>query len=243
MPLRFSIFEPFPELIYGISEKQDGSMKLLNSKTEFDSANATNRKTYFSKFGISSGRLVLAWLVHGNNIQLVEDRDAAKIFRKTDGLITTTPNLILTITASDCFPIYFYFPSAGLISLVHAGWKGIVNGIIKEALQKISNITRNKINKLLVGIGPGIQQCHFEVTKNELKYFKKWPQAIIKQKNKIFVDLSEIISRQLQDFGIPANHIEKNIECTFCLKNKYFSYRRGEPESLKAMIAYIGIKS
>src|SRR3989338_7382185 len=90
-----------------------------------------------------------------------------------------------------------------------------------------------KADKILVGIGPGIQSCHFEI--------KKYPFSIIKKEGGIFIDLSEIIFQQLKKSGLLLNHIEKSEECTHCLKEKYFSYRRDKPKTLEAMIAYIGL--
>ena len=41
---------------------------------------------------------------------------------------------------------------------------------------------------------------------------------------------------------IEKENIKMSYECTFCEKEKYFSYRRDKPEEIEAMLAYITIK-
>ena len=139
------------------------------------------------------------------------------------------------------FPIYFYEPFSRVIGLAHAGWKSIVKGIISNIIRTMVKNCGAKADKILVGIGPGIQSCHFEIQKDVLENFKKYPFSIIKKEGGIFIDLSEIIFQQLKKSGLLLNHIEKSEECTHCLKEKYFSYRRDKPKTLEAMIAYIGL--
>lgn len=241
MPLEFSIFRQYPELQYGLSEKKDGSMKLFNDIKK-DKTAFKNRKKYFSQLDIPLERIVSAGLTHSDNIQIVEQKHGKKIISNTDALATDKSFLFLTITVADCFPVYFYVPSAKAIALVHAGWRGIVNNIVGVAVDTILKNWHTSADKILVGIGPGIQKCHFEIKEDVLENFKKYPRAIIKKEKRIFIDLQSIILKQLKDAGIKDKNIENNNECVFCLKNKYFSYRRDKPQKIKAMISYIGIK-
>ncbi len=48
---------------------------------------------------------------------------------------------------------------------------------------------------------------------------------------------------QLLAAGALANKINISSECTHCLKDKYFSYRRDQVYGPETMLAYIGIKS
>jgi len=56
----------------------------------------------------------------------------------------------------------------------------------------------------------------------------------------MFLDLKNIAQTQLRSLGVKEEHIEANPECTYCISDKYFSYRRDKPKILKTMIAVIG---
>jgi copper oxidase (laccase) domain-containing protein len=91
-----------------------------------------------------------------------------------------------------------------------------------------------------------------------LEKFAEYPEAVHYRNNKIYVDLPAIIERQLLEAGLQNQNIEIPGECTFCLKEKYFSFRRDpfgkaqgrpersrggdKPKNVEAMVAYIGLK-
>lgn len=241
MSLEFSIFKKYQELIYGISEKKDGPMKLFGNEA-IDTVNIKNRQIYFANKKISAQDLILAEIVHGTGIQVITDADRGRIIHGIDALVARENNLIISITVADCFPVYFYDPLSKIIAISHAGWRGIIDGVIKNTVKTILTYNGFDLSKLLVGIGPGIQKCHFEIKEDILENFKEYQCSITRQDNKIFVDLSLIIYEQLRELNIPENNIEINKDCTFCEKEKYFSYRRDKPEVLEVMIAYIGIQ-
>src|SRR3989339_101866 len=95
---------------FGTSKKSDGQM-LLSAGSEAKE----NREKFFSRIGIDPTQVVGTILEHGTNVTTVVAEDAGKIFEKNDGLITAEKNLCLTVTVSDCLPIFFYDESSGII--------------------------------------------------------------------------------------------------------------------------------
>jgi len=207
--------------MYGISEKSDGAMK-------FD---AQRRDSYFARLGDAKS-YVLADVVHGTRIAIARTDSRGGVLPKTDGLITQADNLFLIITVADCFPIYSYDPVTKIIGLAHAGWRGISKNIVKKTVKVLGKLGVD-LKNLLVGIGPGIRECHFEVRDDVAKIFGTQER---------FINLSGIIQNQLAALGIKKSNIEDSGECTFCLRDKYFSYRRDKPAQIEAMTAYIGRK-
>lgn len=65
---------------------------------------------------------------------------------------------------------------------------------------------------------------------------------ITKNQFKNNIHMVGIIIRQLREKSIKQENINATDECTFDLNEKYFSYRRDKPETIEAMVAYIGIK-
>ena len=94
----------------------------------------------------------------------------------------------------------------------------------------------------MVGIGPGIGPCHFEVQDDVLERFREfYEEALARRDGKTFLDLKRIARRQLVNLGLKEESIEASPECTFCLEEKYFSARRDKPGKTEAMVAVIGL--
>ena len=63
-----------------------------------------------------------------------------------DGGISTNKNISLAIITADCAPVFLYDSDSTLICALHIGWKGCLNNIIKNAINKISRIQESKKN-------------------------------------------------------------------------------------------------
>ncbi len=231
-------FVQFPELVAVMSEKEDGSMKLFK-KGFIEKQNQKNRKKFFEKIGIREESVVMADLVHGNSVEIVKNSEIRAI-AETDGLITKEKDLFLAVTVADCVPIFFYEKERGIVALVHAGWRGILENIINKIAIEISQYG-GKIENLQVALGPGINECHYEIKNDVVDNFGKYSEFVFKKNEKIFVDLKQIIKKQLLEIGVKKGNIENNSSCTHCSK-KLFSFRRDKPEITEAMIALIGFK-
>ncbi|MDO8529668.1 MAG: peptidoglycan editing factor PgeF [bacterium] len=229
-------FEKYPEILAVLSERKDGSMKLFNNSN----INVENRNRFFEKIGIDENSVVAAEIVHKSNVETIYD-SSVKVIPEVDGLATNKQNIFLSITVADCIPVYFYEPERKIIALAHCGWRGIIQEIIKNTLEKIENLGGNAQN-FEVALGPGIDKCHFEIKEDILNQFKKYPNFIEKRDSKIFIDLKGIIRKQLTEIGIKPENIEESDECTFENHSKYFSYRKDKPKAIEAMVAVIGYK-
>ncbi len=218
-----------------MSERSDGSMKLFVGSD----LNLENRKSFFEKIGADQKKVIAAEIVHGSKVELVDQKSEVMILG-ADGLVTKKKNVFLSVTIADCIPVYFCESKAQIVALVHAGWRGIVDGVIENAVAKILEIG-GSVENLHLALGPGINQCHFEIGSDILAEFEKYPQFVVKKDGKILVDLKGIIRSQLAKLRIKTENIEDNQECTFENEQKYFSFRRDKPEKVEAMVAVIGI--
>ena len=207
-------------------------MKLETAAAE----QAKNRVAFFEKLGIRPSHLIIPIQSHSSLVKTVHLRDASKAIPHADALTTPSKRLFLTVTVADCFPVYFYNPKTNALGLAHCGWKGIIGGLALKTLKALNS----PVAETLVGIGPGIQKCHFEIKPDILPKFANYHDAVIYRGKKIYVDLPKILKQQLMSAGVLKNNIEISKSCTYHLKNKYFSARRDKQATLKAMIAYIG---
>lgn len=230
----------FKNVKYGMSLRSDGKMN-MSGATLKDSI-LLNRKIFFDKLDIDLKNIVYSSLAHDKNIHVAKEIDREAIITETDGLITNEKEIFLTVTISDCLPIYFYDNKKEAVGIAHAGWKGVVSNIVKEIINKMTENFDIDRKDLIVFIGPHIRKCHFEIKDDIIEKFEEYKEFIIEDNNKKFVDLSGILKKQLLDLGVIDENIEISEECTYCDDEKYTSFRRDKPEKPDSMIAYIGIK-
>ncbi len=229
----FKIFNKFKQLKYGMSEKKHGKIELGNVAF----SKRKNFQTYFKSIKIDPKKTVSAAQSHSNRVAVVNRDTLTQSVVNVDALVCAQANIFLSITVADCLPIYFFDPHQNKIALSHSGWRGSVKNIVFETVKAMQSNPKN----LLVAVGPGIGACHFEIKSGVLEKFNAYPASVISNNRKTFVDLRKIISEQLKILGTPKENIEVSKECTYCLPDRYFSYRRDKPKVTEAMVAYIGL--
>ncbi len=218
-----------------ISEKQDGNMRL-----GFGNENLENRRRFLNKNKVEKHELVSAKLANGNNIKVVEKEDGGKIIENTDGLITNQKNIFLAITVADCLPIFLYNPREKVIGLLHTGWRGLNKKIIEKGLDIFKENFDSRSNDIKIAIGLGICQDCYEIGRELGRKFEDYSEAIIEKHSRMFLDLKKAAELKLIQKGIKKENIEISKECTSCLREKYFSFRRDKPKKTEAMIVVFG---
>ena len=203
-----------------------------------DGEGLKNRIEYFSNLGINTGSIVSSGIIHSNNVAIISNSDKGKIIKGNDGLITDIKNICLTVTVSDCLPVFIYDQKKEVIGIAHASWKCIVRNIINNMVEKFKSQYNSNPKDLKVFIGPHIKKCHFEIKEDVLDKFSKHQEFIIRKDSQYFIDLEGIIKKQLVSLGLNTKNIKISPECTYCNK-EYFSLRRDKPERVTSQIAYI----
>ena len=147
-----------------------------------------------------------------------------------DAIVSEVKNIGISILTADCAPILFYDQRKKIIGCAHSGWKGALNGIIKNTVKKFYELNSDN-NDLIAVIGPCISRKNYEVKKD---FFDKF---ISQDKNneiffkladdeKFLFDLRGFINKEILNLGI--KNIE-NIEMdTFSKKEFFYSYRRSQ---------------
>jgi hypothetical protein len=238
--IKSKIISQFPELIHGISTKGYGNMN-LSAVHDLEQA-IINRKKFCQGLNISVDRLVSVEQVHGGDIIIAGEKDTGKITNlpKADGLITNQKNIFLIVTGADCPPVLFYDHVKQVVGIVHAGWRGILAGVVENMIGSLQDKYSCEVDQVFVFIGPCIGSCHFEVQKDVLSQFRpQYAQFIRVQEEKSYLDLKSIIKHILLKNKLKNDNIEVSLDCTFCRDDLYSSYRR-EGNSFQPMGAVIG---
>ena len=142
---------------------------------------------------------------------------------ETDGLVSATPGVGLGVLAADCLPVLLAGDAA--VGVVHAGWKGVVGGILGAAVAALSEVPGGTAP---VGvIGPSIGPCCFEVGPEVAAHFEElWPEVVIAGGDgRRHVDLGGAAVAALDAAGVPG--VEILGPCTRC-GTGFFSHRRGD---------------
>lgn len=229
-------------IIAAMSERSDGEMK-FSKNLMLQNDIEQNRKKFFSSLNIKPAQVVSADLIHGNTITKISKADGGKIIKETDGLITNSKNIFLTVTVADCLPIFFYDPITKAVGIVHAGWQGLYKKIIVSAVRSLCDTFGCSAEHIIASVGPAIGFCHYEIQKDRAEKFSEFSASTVHRDGKIFLNLPFVANQQLQSVGIKQQNIFISDECTYCNNEKFFSFRRDQPDHVQAMIAIIGITS
>ncbi|HNW55683.1 MAG TPA: peptidoglycan editing factor PgeF [bacterium] len=204
--------------ILGLSTKFNGNMRLA------DSDGLKNRQLFFQLHGLDyDQQAVSAGLQHETNVVVIKEQRGR--IPNCDSLITKETGVVLCVAAGDCIPVYFRDEGRGIIGMAHAGWRGLLKGIIPETIAALQKLGAN-VDCLRVTTGPHIQKCHFTITEELLPDFSNYSDFIEKGRNGYNIDLRSILFSQLLENGLNYNNIAATTECTFCRADRYFSFRR-----------------
>ena len=184
-----------------------------------------NRSTLKNHF---PAKTQLQWIeqVHGNQVVLIDKHESLLV---GDALVTREKNIALAIMTADCLPILLSTKDGHVIAAIHGGWKPLVKGIIANTIKKM-NV---KPNELYAWLGPCIGNKKFEVGQDVYNVFKNiniayesaFKSTLLQNvKPKYLADLHLIARIQLNALGV--NKIYALPECTYSLKDTYYSYRR-----------------
>lgn len=152
-----------------------------------------------------------------------------------DGIVTTTPNIILGIKTADCAPVLFFDEIDGIIGAAHAGWRGALNGIVENTI-KIMLEHGARIENIHAAVGPCLQQKSFECMDDMRQAFLqadadnyRWFEKGVDNKHFQF-NLEGYIVHKLEKLklgSISASGID-----TFTAEGDFFSYRRNTKQGL-----------
>ena len=144
-----------------------------------------------------------------------------------DAVITKEKGVVCAVLTADCLPIFISNHSGTQVGVAHAGWKGVLNGIIEVTIAKFNQ------QDLLVHFGPAISQENFEVGQDVFDQFVNKSQtlekAFIPFKDKYKLNIYQAASIILNDLGV--KNISGGDQCTFAQADQYFSYRRDGAQS------------
>ena len=187
-----------------------------------------NLEIVSKKISCNRQNLITLNQVHSDQVIYFKNDKSVKNKLTGDAIVSEVKNIGIGILAADCAPILFYDPKKKIIGCAHSGWKGALNGIIKNTVKKFNELNSNN-EDLIAVVGPCIGKKNYLVKKD---FFEKFVLQDKRNENffdkiegeKYAFDLRGFINKEISDLNI--NEVE-NIEIdTFAQKEFFYSYRR-----------------
>lgn len=164
------------------------------------------------------------------------------LFPETDALVTALSGIVLTITAADCLPVFFFDPVRGAIGLAHAGWRGLVappHGVLAATVEALTALG-SKPQDLRVEVGPSIGPCHYAVDpERRAQFAERFGSAVVCDQA---LDLRRAAVQALVDAGLDTKQITAEPPCTACQSDRFFSHRIDGREPPEVGMAWIALR-
>lgn len=226
----------------GVSRGPFATLNTGHTVGDDEAAVAENHARVYRYLGLSADQVTTAHLVHSNRVTVISEAQAGQVVPATDGLATTTPGLALMLRFADCQPIILYDPTHHALALIHAGWRGVAQGIAARAVEAMGAAFGSEPPDLFVGLGPAIGPCCYTVGDDvaaAMGYaLPDWRQAMQATAQGWRLDLSTANAQQLAAVGV--QHIEQSDLCTSCHNDLFFSHRADKGRTGRfAVVAYL----
>lgn len=152
---------------------------------------------------------------------------------EADAAWTDVPGQVVAILTADCLPILVADPGGRCIAAIHAGWRGLVAGVIEQCISSMPMAPKS----LVAWIGPRICARHYEVDATVRNALDESPGVFFRTRpGHWLADLPAIAKRQLQAAGL--EHITDSALCT-AGSRRFFSYRRDGRTGRMATLGWI----
>lgn len=145
---------------------------------------------------------------------------------QADALVAMDRDDAVGVRVADCVPILLADPASGAVAAVHAGWRGIVAGVVASAFDAAR---ARGASMTLAAIGPCIGPCCFEVGDDVAARIAGATSSDVvarRAEGKAWVDLRRAVRAQLRALGVTDAHADDVPGCTRCDAEHFFSHRR-----------------
>ena len=152
------------------------------------------------------------------------DADSTSTIVNADASYSKKPGTVCGVLTADCLPVFICNKEGTAVGIAHAGWRGLVDGVIESLIESLDCNGED----LIAHLGPAISQLSFEVggeVKSQyLSKNKNFENCFSYLNNKYYLDLYEAARVVLKSLGVAS--ISGGDRCSYKESDQYFSYRR-----------------
>jgi len=178
------------------------------------------------------------WLNQTHSTRVETILDVEQYNANVDAAITHQANVITVVMTADCLPILLCSRAGDEVAAIHAGWRGLADGIVQATLAAMDSPAK----ELLAWIGPAISQNRFEVGDEVHEIFitqnsEAKKRFIGNRPGHWLCDLPGLASDILKDSGL--NAVKQSGLCSFEDESRFYSYRREKVTGRMASLIWI----
>jgi len=216
----------FTTRLGGASTGGLAALNLSADRGDDDAVVRGNRTALCAALGIDADGVAMARQVHGAGVREVGEGDdpgrftgALRDWPASDALVTRVPGRALMVLGADCLPVLLWRRDATAVGAAHAGWRGLVAGVVEEAVRALGAPERTG-----AAIGPGIGPCCYPVS-DEVRdrFMDRFGPGVVRGDA---VDLAAAARVALTATGVPDADITTVAACTSCDAERFYSHRR-----------------
>jgi hypothetical protein len=229
----------------GVSPPPFDALNLARNVGDTPEAVSENHRLFAGEVGYAPERLYEVSQVHGAVVERADVALEPPAFRKreADALVLAETGYAVGVRVADCVPVLLAHAGSGAVSAVHAGWRGVVQGVVPAAIRALCTLAQAEPRELLCAIGPHIGPESFEVGDEVARELAQVAphdaRVVIAREPRPHVHLERAVRAQLLGLGVTPENIERVPGCTFREPNRFFSFRRDGARSGRHLAAIV----
>lgn len=205
----------------GVSRGPFGAFNLAGHVGDDADAVAVNRARLAARLGLPAEPL---WMrqMHGARVLGAEGFEAGEA---GDACVARAPAGPCVVLSADCLPILLCARAGGVIAAAHAGWRGLVAGVVENTVAAMDT----KPAELIAWLGPAIGARAYEVGAEVREAFVTRDHSDARaftpaRTGRWNADLALIARRRLRRAGVAA--VYGADLCTYSDPGRFYSFRR-----------------
>ncbi len=164
------------------------------------------------------------------------DEPGAQRGAAADAAVAIVPNAPVAVVTADCAPIVLVDGAGGCVAVVHAGWRGLVAGVIDTA---VAAMRERGASSISAALGPCIHPECYEFAEADLAPIAEVFGASVRGSTSLgtsALDVPEAVRVALRGAGVTLAYEEAS--CTACAPG-YWSYRARKDVGRQATVAWL----
>ncbi|MGX9418376.1 peptidoglycan editing factor PgeF [Vibrio sp. WJH972] len=179
-----------------------------------------NRQSVVDQLSMPSSPV---WLNQTHSTNVVELTKPTTQILDADGSFTKCSNLVCGVMTADCLPVLLCNSQGSQVAAVHAGWRGLSDGILEQALSHFND-------DVFAWLGPAIGPSAFEVGEDVVEAFCQFDAGAStafvsgRGEGKWVANIYQLATQRLNRAGI--GQVTSCDLCTYNDSDSFYSYRR-----------------
>lgn len=178
------------------------------------------------------------WLDQRHTTSVIEITSLAfqsAIAPVADASITKQSNAVCCVMTADCLPILLTDKLGTQVAAIHAGWRGLCDGIIENTVAQFGCPAQDIIAWLGPAIGPHCFEVGQDVFDKFCQHFPADKAFFVAKGDRYLANLYQLARARMKHLGIKK--ITGGEYCTYSQSDMFFSYRRdGQTGRMASMI-------